>query len=304
MSLITNNTTSTVLSSGQDQKQNPVARALGITLSSTSLNLVIWLPVIWILFLLFAVVFADVLPIYDPTDSDFTALKVRPSAEFWFGTDVLGRDIFSRIIYGARISLTVGFLAPVFGMIIGLTLGMVAGYYRGALESAIIGMMDIILAFPNIVLAMCILFFAGANMSNLIIVLSITSIPSNTRIARASTLVYAKREFVLAARSQGAPNLRILWYEILPNILLPQLVYILSFMSIIIMIEGSLAFLGVGIPPPTPTLGSMIAQGFPDINTDPHITFLPALILFLTVLSLNLIGDYLRNKFSVRGSAL
>jgi peptide/nickel transport system permease protein len=249
-------------------------------------------------------VFADALPFRDPTESDFTALKARPGQEFWLGTDVLGRDIFSRIIHGARISLTVGFCAPVFGMIIGLTLGMLAGYYRRRFESFVVGLMDIILAFPNIVLAMCILFFAGANMFNLIIVLSITSIPANTRIARASTLVFAGREFVLAARSQGASDLRIMRQEILPNIILPQLAYILSFMSIVIMIEGSLAFLGVGIPPPTPTLGSMIAQGFSDINTDPHITFLPALFLFLTVLSLNLIGDHLRKKFIVRQSAL
>jgi len=272
--------------------------------SGNGSNLMLWLPLFWMGILLFTVIFADVLPIRNPTESDFTALKARPSVEFLLGTDVLGRDIFARIIHGARVSLLVGFLAPVFGMLIGLSLGIMAGYYRGRFESFIVGMMDVILAFPNIVLAMCILFFAGASMVNLIIVLSITSIPANTRIARASTLVYAEREFVLAARSQGASDMRILWNEILPNIIMPQLAYILSFMSIVIMIEGSLAFLGVGIPPPTPTLGSMIAQGFPDINTDPHITFMPALFLFLTVLSLNLIGDYLRNIFTVRQSAL
>ncbi len=274
------------------------SRALG------NINLALWLPAIWMFLLLFTVAFADFLPFRGPTESDFTALKVRPSPEFFLGTDVLGRDIFSRVIYGARISLTVGFFAPVIGMIIGLFFGMIAGYYRGKFESLVVALIDIILAFPNIVLAMCILFFAGATMANLIIVLSITSIPANTRIARASTLVFAKREFVLAARAQGASDLRILLLEILPNIILPQLAYILSFMSIVIMIEGSLAFLGVGIPPPTPTLGSMIAQGFSDINTDPHITFLPALFLFLTVLSLNLIGDYLRKKFLARQGAL
>ena len=264
----------------------------------------LWIPAVWISCLLAMVIFADLLPLYDPFESDFTALKVRASSEFWLGTDVLGRDIFSRIIYGSRTSLTVGFFAPVCGMFIGLFLGIVSGYYRGRLESLVVGFIDIILAFPNIVLAMCILFFAGASIVNLIIVLSITSIPANTRIARASTLTYAKREFVLAARAQGASHLRILWREILPNIILPQMAYILSFMSIIIMIEGSLAFLGVGVPPPTPTLGGMIAQGFPDINTDPHITFLPALFLFLTVLSLNLIGDQLRSRVAVRESAI
>ena len=263
-----------------------------------------WISTFWIAVLLFAVTFADVLPLRDPLASDFAKLKARPGLEYWFGTDVLARDIFSRVIYGARISLTVGILATLIGMIIGLALGMMAGYYRGAVESLIVGVMDVILAFPNIVLAMGILFFAGADLINLIIVLAITSIPANTRIARASTLVFAEREFVIAARALGASDIRILTRELLPNILLPQLAYILAFMSIVIMIEGSLSFLGVGIPPPAPTWGGMIAKGFTDIDTDPHITFIPALILFLTVLSLNLMGDRLRKKTDVRASAL
>ena len=277
---------------------------IGKNTKSTSLGLGFWLPGIWMLFLLFTVIFADILPIQSPTESDFSNLKSRPNLTYWLGTDVLARDIFSRVIYGARVSLTVAFLAPVFGMIIGLGLGMLAGYFKGIAESSIMGLIDIILAFPNIVLAMVILFFAGADIINLIVVLTVTSIPANTRIARASTLSYSEREFVLAARAQGASDLRILLYEILPNILLPNLAYILSFMSIIIMIEGSLSFLGVGIPPPTPTWGGMIAEGFADINTDPHLSFMPALVLFLTVLSLNLIGDCFRRRYAIRESSL
>ena len=277
---------------------------IGKNKRSTSLGLGFWLPGIWMVFLLFTVIFADILPIQNPTESDFSNLKSRPNLTYWLGTDVLARDIFSRVIYGARVSLTVAFLAPVFGMIIGLGLGMLAGYFKGIAESSIMGLIDIILAFPNIVLAMVILFFAGADILNLIVVLTVTSIPANTRIARASTLSYSKREFVLAARAQGASDLRILLYEILPNILLPNLAYILSFMSIIIMIEGSLSFLGVGIPPPTPTWGGMIAEGFADINTDPHLSFMPALVLFLTVLSLNLIGDCFRRMYAIRESSL
>jgi peptide/nickel transport system permease protein len=277
---------------------------IGNNTRPTSLGLGFWLPVIWMFFLLFIVIFADILPIQDPTESDFSNLKSRPNLTYWLGTDVLARDIFSRVIYGARVSLTVAFLAPVFGMIIGLGLGMLAGYFKGLAESSIMGMIDIILAFPNIVLAMIILFFAGANITNLIVVLTVTSIPANTRIARASTLSYSKREFVLAARAQGASDIRILLYEILPNILLPNLAYILSFMSIIIMIEGSLSFLGVGIPPPTPTWGGMIAEGFADINTDPHLSFMPASVLFVTVLSLNLIGDSFRRRYAIRESSL
>ena len=277
---------------------------IGKNKRSTSLGLGFWLPGIWMVFLLFTVIFADILPIQNPTESDFSNLKSRPNLTYWLGTDVLARDIFSRVIYGARVSLTVAFLAPVFGMIIGLGLGMLAGYFKGIAESSIMGLIDIILAFPNIVLAMVILFFAGADIINLIVVLTVTSIPANTRIARASTLSYSEREFVLAARAQGASDLRILLYEILPNILLPNLAYILSFMSIIIMIEGSLSFLGVGIPPPTPTWGGMIAEGFADINTDPHLSFMPALVLFLTVLSLNLIGDCFRRRYAIRESSL
>ena len=277
---------------------------IGKNTRSTSLGLGFWLPGIWMILLLFTVIFADILPIQNPTESDFSYLKSRPNLTYWLGTDVLARDIFSRVIYGARVSLTVAFLAPVFGMIIGLGLGMLAGYFKGIVESSIMGLIDIILAFPNIVLAMVILFFAGADIINLIVVLTVTSIPANTRIARASTLSYSEREFVLAARAQGASDLRILLYEILPNILLPNLAYILSFMSIIIMIEGSLSFLGVGIPPPTPTWGGMIAEGFADINTDPHLSFMPALVLFLTVLSLNLIGDCFRRRYAIRESSL
>ena len=292
------------ISKSREAQRSDEFLLIGKNTRSTSLGLGFWLPGIWILFLLFTVIFADILPIQSPTESDFSNLKSRPNLTYWLGTDVLARDIFSRVIYGARVSLTVAFLAPVFGMIIGLGLGMLAGYFKGIAESSIMGLIDIILAFPNIVLAMVILFFAGADIINLIVVLTVTSIPANTRIARASTLSYSEREFVLAARAQGASDLRILLYEILPNILLPNLAYILSFMSIIIMIEGSLSFLGVGIPPPTPTWGGMIAEGFADINTDPHLSFMPALVLFLTVLSLNLIGDCFRRRYAIRESSL
>ena len=215
------------MSNSSEAQRSDEFLLIGKNTRSTSLGLGFWLPGIWMVFLLFTVIFADILPIQNPTESDFSNLKSRPNLTYWLGTDVLARDIFSRVIYGARVSLTVAFFAPVFGMIIGLGLGMLAGYFKGIAESGIMGLIDIILAFPNIVLAMVILFFAGADIINLIVVLTVTSIPANTRIARASTLSYSKREFVLAARAQGASDLRILLYEILPNILLPNLAYIL-----------------------------------------------------------------------------
>jgi ABC-type dipeptide/oligopeptide/nickel transport system permease subunit len=135
--------------------------------ASQGLGLAFWLPAAWIVVLLFMTVFADILPLHDPAASDFANLKSRPNLEYWFGTDVMARDILSRVIHGARISLAVAFFAPMFGMMIGLALGMLAGYYRGTVESMIVGITDVILAFPNIVLAMSILFFAGANVINL-----------------------------------------------------------------------------------------------------------------------------------------
>ena len=175
------------ISKSREAQRSDEFLLIGKNTRPTSLGLGFWLPGIWILFLLFTVIFADILPIQSPTESDFSNLKSRPNLTYWLGTDVLARDIFSRVIYGARVSLTVAFLAPVFGMIIGLGLGMLAGYFKGIAESSIMGLIDIILAFPNIVLAMVILFFAGADVINLIVVLTVTSIPANTRIARAST---------------------------------------------------------------------------------------------------------------------
>ena len=268
------------------------------------LGIVFWLCTTWLFVLTFSAVFAHLLPLIDPLGSDFTMVKTTSDATYWLGTDALGRDIFSRIVFGGRVSLTVGFFAPLIGMTIGMSLGMLAGYFRGKVESFVVGTMDVILAFPNIVLAMSVLFFVGANLTNLVLVIAFYTLPQNTRIARATTLVYTQREFVVAARAQGASHLRILLRELLPNVLITQVAYVMLLMAFAIGLEGGLGFLGVGIRPPTPTWGGDIAKGFEDITTEPHITFMPAFVMFLTILSLNLIGDRMRKFSDSRSSSL
>ena len=163
---------------------------------------------------------------------------------------------------------------------------------------------DSILAFPNIVGVMVVLFFFGAHLPVMILALAFFGIPPEVRVARANTILFAEREFVLAARAQGASNLRIMVRELLPNVILPMLSLVLFGMSIVIIIEGALAFLGVGFPPPTPSWGKMIADGFEEISRAPQVTFVPAAVMFLTILSLNMIGDSLRALTDVKASSV
>ena len=263
-----------------------------------------WIPVAWTMLVVILASIAGVLPLRNPIESDFASVSNWPNAEFWFGTDRLGRDIFSRSIYGARVSLVVGALAPALGLSIGMCLGMAAGYFRGRVESVNVAAMDAILGFPPILVALAVSAYVGASTVILIFLLGVLSVPAFMRVARANTLVFAQREFVLAARAMGATHLRVLMLELLPNVIIPMLIYALLFVSRIIVIEGVLSFLGLSVPPPQPTWGNMIAEGQADLATEPYICFFPSLLMFLTVLSINLIGERLRARTDVRGSAL
>ena len=263
-----------------------------------------WIPVAWTMLVVILASIAGVLPLRNPIESDFASVSNWPNAEFWFGTDQLGRDIFSRSIYGARVSLVVGALAPALGLSVGMCLGMAAGYFRGRVESVNVAAMDAILGFPPILVALAVSAYVGASTVILIFLLGVLSVPAFMRVARANTLVFAQREFVLAARAMGATHLRVLMLELLPNVIIPMLIYALLFVSRIIVIEGVLSFLGLSVPPPQPTWGNMIADGQADLATEPYICFFPSLLMFLTVLSINLIGERLRARTDVRGSAL
>ena len=263
-----------------------------------------WLAVGWIGVILALALFANLLAVPSPTDMDMLEKRMPPSAAQWLGTDNLGRDMLARLIYGARISLTVGIASPLIGLIVGGALGMLAGYLRGRLETIIVASVDVLLAFPPLVLALALTAYLGQTVANLTYIIGILSIPAFTRVARASTLSIANREFVLAARALGATEARILAREVLPNVILPLVAFFLLAVAVTIVVEGALSFLGLGVPPPAPSWGGMIGEGRESLEIAPRIAFLPAGTMFLSVLAFNIVGDTLRALTDPRQAAL
>jgi peptide/nickel transport system permease protein len=268
------------------------------------LGMLFWAGIGWLVFVCAVAVFATVLPLPSPTDMDMLERRAPFSAEHWLGTDGLGRDELARLIYGARISLVVGVCAPVIGVVIGGALGMLAGYFRGRFESLVVGSMDVLLAFPPLILALAVTAYLGQSIFNLTLILGALSVPAFMRVARAATLTLARREFVIAAQALGATHARILLRELLPNVMLPLLAFFLLGVAVIIVVEGSLSFLGLGVPPPISSWGSMIGEGRESLDVAPRLAFLPAAAMFLTVLAFNLVGDTLRALTDPRQGAL
>ena len=268
------------------------------------LGTLFWLAVGWTLLVLAAAALADLLPLASPTDMDMLARRAPFSAAHWLGTDTLGRDELSRLIHGARISLTVGLCAPVIGVTFGGALGLLAGYFRGRFESFVVGSMDVLLAFPPLILALAVTAYLGQSIFNLTCILGVLGIPAFMRVARASTLTLARREFVIAAQALGASHARILLRELLPNVMLPLLAFFLLGVAVTIIAEGVLSFLGLGVPPPISSWGSMIGEGRESLDVAPQLAFIPAIAMFLTVLSFNLVGDTLRALTDPRQGAL
>ena len=272
--------------------------------SARRLGLLFWIAVGWMTLVFALAIFADVLPLASPTDMDMLARRAPFSADHWLGTDGLGRDELSRLIYGARISLVIGLCAPIIGLTIGGWLGILAGYFRGRFESFVVGSMDVLLAFPPLVLALAVPAYLGQSIFNLTCVLGVLGIPTYMRVARAATLTLARREFVIAAQALGASHARILLCELLPNVILPLLAFFLLGVAVTIVVEGALSFLGLGVPPPASSWGSMIGEGRESLDVVPQLAFIPAIAMFLTVLSFNLVGDTLRALTDPRQGAL
>jgi peptide/nickel transport system permease protein len=279
------------------------------------LGAIFWLAALWLVFVVISAATVDgwAVPAYDVMDWDhLRAIPGTPVAIeldkavgiHWLGTDTMGRDIVARLIYGARISLAVGLVSPLIGFMIGGLLGCMAGYFRGRFESLLVAVMDIILAFPGLELLLVVTFYLGPNLKNLIMTLGFLTIPAFSRVARAKTLVLGDLEFVQAARLTGAGHLTILVREIIPNILIPLAIYGLLVSAFMIMAEGALSFLGLGVPAPTPSWGGMIAEGREVLDEAPHVSMIPAGVMFLTMLSFNIIGDGLRGMLEKRTSQL
>ncbi len=263
-----------------------------------------WAATVWMVLILAAAAFADLLPLPSPTDMDMLERRAGASAMHWLGTDGLGRDELARLIYGARISLIVGICAPVIGITVGGALGMLAGYFRGRFETLVVGSMDVLLAFPPLVFALAVTAYLGQSILNLTCILGVLGIPAFMRVARAATLTLARREFVVAAQALGATHARILLRELLPNVILPLAAFFLLGVAVTIVVEGALSFLGLGVPPPTASWGGMIGEGRESLEIAPRLAFLPAIAMFLTVLSFNLVGDTLRALTDPRQGAL
>ncbi len=282
---------------GQDVAAPPARR-------SRRLGVLFWLAIGWIAFIFAAAIFANLLPLPSPTDMDMLARRAPFSAEHWLGTDALGRDELARLVYGARISLVVGLCAPVIGLVAGGALGMLAGYFRGRFETLVVGSMDVLLAFPPLILALAVTAYLGQSILNLTLILGVLGIPAFMRVARAATLSLARREFVIAAQALGATHARILLRELLPNVALPLTAFFLLAVAITIVAEGALSFLGLGVPPPISSWGSMIGEGRESLEVAPRLAFLPATAMFLSVLAFNLVGDRLRALTDPRQGAL
>lgn len=276
-------------------KQSPLWRRLGIQF---------WVCATWIVVVGIAGLAAGILPLKAPQESDFTALAEGPSWRYWMGTDALGRDIFSRVVHGTRVSITVGLFAVLIGLIVGGMLGLIAGYYRRRTETVIMTLADALLAFPALVLLLTLTTFLGQTLQNIVLAIGIVTIPIFIRLARANTLTFAQREFVLAAKATGSRNFRIITREVLPNVAMPLMAFSLVVVAVAIVAEGSLSFLGLSVPPTTPTWGNIIAGGRQNLQDAPHIVFFPSVVMFLTVLAFNLAGDRLREVLEVKEGAL
>ena len=250
----------------------------------------------------FAAIFADFIADYETVviAQNLSDRLQGPSAQYWLGTDEFGRDIFARLIHGSRVSLMVGVLSVSIAIVVGGGLGAAAGFYGGKLDNVIMRIMDVFMAVPSILLAIAIVSALGANLINLMFAISISSIPQYARIVRASVLTIRDQEFVEAAKAIGANDARIIFRHIIPNALAPVIVQGALGVAVAILSTAGLSFIGMGIQPPGPEWGAMLAGGRQYLRHAWHVTTFPGLAIMITILSLNLLGDGLRDALDPR----
>ncbi|MFZ4658928.1 MAG: ABC transporter permease [Caldilineaceae bacterium] len=255
---------------------------------------------IFLLFLFCSALFPQLITSFDPLNIVMEERLLPPSAQHWFGTDDFGRDIFARIVYGARVSLEVGLIAVGIAATTGILFGLLAGFFGGLVDSIIMRIMDVIFAFPAILLAIAIVALLGPSTQNVMIAIGIIYIPIFARIVRGSTLELRVQDYIEAAHASGAKSGRILWRHIFPGLMGPLTVQISLALADAILAEAALSFLGLGTQPPTPTWGSMLSFGREFIREAWWFSFFPGLAIFITVLSLNLVGDGWRDALDPR----
>ncbi len=253
-----------------------------------------------IVLLILTAVLADVIAPYPMDEQRLTSRFLRPSLEHLFGTDNLGRDVFSRVVYGSRVSLTIGISSTLFGALIGIILGSISGFYGGRTDNVIMRGVDVMLAIPNLLLAISVLAALGPGITNTIIAVSIGSVPRYSRVIRASVLTVKEQEYIEAARAIGTTDFRIVLRHILPNCLAPVLVQATLGVANTILIATSLSFIGLGVQPPTAEWGAMLSAARPYIRQHWPMVMFPGLAIVATIFGLNLFGDGLRDALDPR----
>lgn len=257
-----------------------------------------------LLFFILVAIFAPILAPYDPYEADVGNALLSPSSAHWLGTDAIGRDVLSRIIYGSRTSLFVGLTVVGISTFVGTMLGVLAGYYGGWIQTVIMRLIDAMMAFPMIILALMVASMLGGGMKNVIIALSVGMMPGYARLMCGQALHLKENDYIMAEKSLGAGNSRIMFRHIVPNCFSPLIVMVTMMLGSVILAEAGLSFLGVGITAPTAAWGSMVNAGRPFLTTNPALAFTPGIAIMLVVFAFNMIGDGLRDALdpSLRGT--
>jgi len=253
-----------------------------------------------LLIIVIAALLAEIVSPYDPNAQDLRSRLQGPTAEHWLGTDQFGRDVLSRMIYGGRISLQVGFVSVGIALIIGGGMGLVGGYYSGRIDTVLMAFVDVLLALPAFLLALAIIAALGPGLINVMIAVGIANIPAFARITRSSVITVREQDFVAAARAAGAKDGRVMIRHIIPNALSPVIVQVTLSLAGAILSAAGLSFLGLGAQPPTPEWGSMLSSARPFIREAHWAVTFPGLAIVITVLSLNFVGDGLRDALDPR----
>lgn len=263
------------------------------------------LSITWLVLLLAGAFLLPVLPLPDPTRSDYAAIMAPMfSPGHILGTDEVGRDILARLLAGTQVSLFVGVASIALAVILGAPLGIVAGYFGGWINRVIVAGLDIVLSFPNLVALIALSLFLGPGLWTIVVGIGIIASAPVARVARSATLTYVNRDFVTAARGMGFGHLRIIVREILPNVVVPVLAYGMVVIAVAIVAEASLSFLGLGIQPPDASWGSMMGTGRAKLSQAPHIVLLPAFTMAVSLLAINFLSEHFAKRFDIKESAL
>jgi len=273
----------------------PAHYFLRSALNAFNTNKTSWVGLVIFTLIALAALLAPLLAPHDPIEQNVLAKLRPPTRDHLLGTDSFGRDILSRLLYGARVSLVIGFIATLAAMAVGSAIGLFAGWYGHRFDALVMQAMDVLLAFPSLILGLIIVAMLGPSMTNIIAAIALTSVPAFARIARAPTIAVKQREYVEACRALGYSDARIMVRHILPNIFPEILVMGSLWLANAIRTEASLAFIGLGVKPPTATWGGMIREGFENILDSAWLALAPGFAILVVVFSLNLLGDGLRD---------